>query len=234
MSVPARWNSAIQAAAARTTLWRSLARPIDDAAPLATASVLIAAIVGAVSGLAGWLVAYVAPVHIAVVVTAALWCALELALPERSLASRVVGPERSSANVTQLVVTFAVLLRVAAVATVSVGVWVAALAMATTVGRLQAVFLQFIADPVDDDGRTTADYRTQVIGLSELALIAVTICVGGAFAFGWRIVLAVAVSLSVTFVIGLSQQRRRDSIAVELLGVVVWLGELITLFAIIR
>jgi hypothetical protein len=35
-----------------------------------------------------------------------------------------------------------------------------------------------------------------------------------------------------TFSVGLLHQRGRDSIAVEILGVVVWLGELIALFAI--
>jgi cobalamin synthase len=224
----------MQAAAARTTLWRSLARPIDDVAPPARAAVVVAAAVGAVSGLAGWVLAQVAPVSIAVVVTAALWCALALALPERSLASQLVRPEPSSANIGQLVLTFAVLLRVAAVSTVSVGMWVAALAVASAIGRLQAVFLQFVADPVDDDRSTTEDYFTQSIGLTEIVIITATICVAGAFAFGWRIVLAVALSLALTFVIGLLQQRRSDRVAVEVLGVVVWLGELITLFALIR
>ena len=224
----------MQAAAVRTTLWRSIARPIDEVVPPALASVVVAAIVGAVSGLAGWMLAHVAPVNIAVVVTAALWCALELALPERSLATRLVNAERSSANVTQLVVTFAVVLRVAAVSTISVGSWVAALAFATAVGRLQAVFLQFVADPVDDDGTASADYRTQAGGVTQVATIAALCCVAGAFAFGWRSVAAVALCLTITFVMGLVQQRRNNDIAVDVLGVVVWLGELLALFAIIR
>ncbi len=224
----------MQAAAARTTLWRSLARPIDDVAPPALASVIVAAIVGAVSGLVGWALAQVAPENIAVVVTSALWCALELALPERNLATRLVDGAHGSANVAQLVVTFAVLLRVAAVSTMSVGGWVAALAFATAVGRLQAVFLQVIADPVDDAGRTSADYRTQAVGAVELAMITAMSCVAGVLAFGWRSVVAVALSLSITFVIGLVQQRRDNAIVVEVLGVVVWLGELLTLFAIMR
>ncbi len=224
----------MQAAAVRTTLWRNVARPIDEVAPPAGASVMVAAVIGAVSGLAGWALAHVAPVSIAVVVTAALWCALALALPERSLASQFARPASSPANVGQLVLTFAVLLRVAAVSTVSVGLWVAALAVASAIGRLQAVFLQFVADPVDDDGSTTEDYLTQAIGPAELAILTATICGAGAFAFGWRIVLAVALSLGLTFIIGLRQQRRSDHIGVEVLGVVVWLGELLTLFAIIR
>lgn len=234
MSVPARWILAMQAAAARTTLWRSLARPIDDVAPPAAASVVVAAAIGAVSGVAGWALAQVAPVSIAVVVTAALWCALALALPERSLASQLVRPASSPANVGQLILTFAVLLRVAAVSTVSVGMWVAALAVASAVGRLQAVFLQFVADLIDDDGNTTEDYLTQAIGPAALAILTATICAAGALVFGWRIVLAVALSLGLTFVIGLLHERRSDHIAVEVLGVAVWLGELITLFAILR
>jgi len=232
MSRQTQWIDALDAAGARTTLWRRLARPFDDAAPPALASWLVAAIVGAVSGLAGWALGLVVPHAVALILTAALWCGLELGLPERSVAARAQAFDRTAPMSGQFVVTFAVLLRVAALSTLPRSQWIAGLALATVIGRLQAVFLQFIADPLDEERNTTADYLTQPTSAVWFAALAAITLALATLAFGWRLALGMAIATVTTFVVGLLHQRGRDSIAVEILGVVVWLGELIALFAI--
>lgn len=232
MSRQAQWIEALDAAGARTTLWRRIGRPFDDAPPPALASLLVAALVGAVSGLAGWALSAIVPQAVAIIITAAVWCALELALPERSVAAHAQTIDRAVPMSGQFAITFAVLLRVAALSTLPTNQWIAGLTLATVIGRLQAVFLQFIADPLDDERVATADYVTSPTPAIWFAALATVTLALATFGFGWRLALGVAIAMVTTFVVGLLHQRGRDHIAVEILGVVVWLGELIALFAI--
>jgi adenosylcobinamide-GDP ribazoletransferase len=189
---------------------------------------------GAPIGVAAWVTASLAraaglPPHLAAILGVAALTLASAGLIERGLAERVDRWQGQARPTTAAVVTlvFVTALRIAAFASVEPGRWLGVLVGAAMAGRWAAVFLQSIGDPIGDDaGRSLVAtpapaWLAAALGLGVAAVIVL--------ALGKIGIVAVLLTVALSFAIGLDAQRREGALSAPAVATAAAIGEIAVL-----
>lgn len=196
----------------------------------------------------GWVVALALPIGVIAYIAAALahavgmpamlaavvgMAALALAsagIVEHGVVERIDRAEGGSPTVKSvLVLVFATLARVAALAALPTDRWLGVLVATAVVGRWSAVFLQALGDPIVDDhaprslvAAPAALWLTGALGIGTVVLVVLAL---GAKAG----VAALALTAAASFGLGLDAQRRDRGLSAPVVACAAAIGELCVL-----
>jgi hypothetical protein len=215
-----------------STPWRWPGALVDDRRAPAWLVAL-----GVPVGVGAWSVTALArgaglPTAVAAVLGVVALTALSAALLERGVAAQVAawaeaGADTSTSAIPTVVLTFTILLRVAAVLAVAPTRWLAVFVATATVGRWAAIFLQALGDPIADDAP-----RSLVVVPPPLWLAgALSVGVGALaiYALGTAGVAVLALTAVIAFGLGLAGQRDHRALGAATVAMAAAVGELLVL-----
>jgi adenosylcobinamide-GDP ribazoletransferase len=170
------------------------------------------------------------PATLAAVVGIAALAVASAGLVEHGVVDRIDRLEGRSPSVTStLALVFIVLARVAALAAVSPDRWLAVLVATAVVGRWAAIFLQALADPVDDDHAPRSLVATPA-PLWLIAVLGIATAMFAGLALGAKGgVAALALTAAASFGLGLDAQRRDHGLSAPVIACAAAFGELCVL-----
>lgn len=170
------------------------------------------------------------PVTIAAIAGLATLSLGSAALIEHGVVERIDRAQgRSPTVASALVLIFATLARVAAVAAVPPERWLGVFVATAVVGRWSAVFLQSLGEPIHDDRAPRSLVATPAPLWLAAVLAAGTIVVAVLALGGKAGVAALAISAAVAFGIGLDAQRRDRGLSAPVVACAAAAGELAVL-----
>lgn len=211
-STPWRWPETI-GNEARTSFWIVLV-----GVPIALVAWIAAALLHAVG----------IPVTVAALVGLGVLSLASAALVERGVVERLEGRPDALGVTSLLVVVFATLVRAAAIVTVAPGDWFGVFLATVLVGRLSAVFLQALGDPILDDHSERSLVAIPAPPWLTAAL-AVGVAVVTIIALGKAGIVALALAAAVSFALGLDAQRRDRGLSAPVVACAAAVGELVVL-----
>ena len=171
------------------------------------------------------------PLTVSAVVAMAALALASAGIVEHGVVERIDRADGSSPTVKSiLVLVFAALARVAALAALSPDRWIGVLVAMAVVGRWSAVFLQGLGDPILDDHAPRSLVATPaplwLTGALGIGTIAIAVLALGAKAG----VAALALTAAASFGLGLDAQRRDRGLSSPIVACAAAIGELCVLF----
>ena len=175
------------------------------------------------------------PITVAAVVGLAVLSLASAGLVERGVVDRIddrLAGERAGAPSVAaiLVLVFTVLVRAAAIWTVTPAHWLGVFLATALAGRWAAVFPQAIGDPILDDHAARSLVAAPAAGLVT-ATLGVLVAAACTFALGRAGLAAVALATAAAFALGVDAQRRDNGLSAPVVAVAAALGALFVLLA---